>query len=389
MPRPLAILAQLLLALTAVAQDAVVLRPDARLDPAQPIRLRDVADLRGPAAVALADTLVWEAWAAAVAPDTGLALLDAARVKKALDAAAGASASRLTFRGSACLIRPISAAPEPSPRDAPSGPAGDAPDGPTLKDLIAPRLAVALGVDEQDLRLTFDPASAALLATPITGRTTDLHPAGMSDRVPMTARVFEGDRLVASGTVRVGVEVKRTVAVARRTLTRGQTIGPDDVSAEDRWVGPAAALASPADAEGSAVKNRLTAGQPIASGDLEPAVVVRKGDLVAVTCLAGAVSLRTTARAASDARTGEVIRFEALDDRKRSFRARVSGPGRAVATTAGAEEPPATTTSAQTAPTFPDGGGTALERPLRDEPPAALAAAPTTDWAHILRDAFR
>ena len=118
-----------------------------------------------------------------------------------------------------------------------------------------------------------------------------------------------------------------------------------DAAIETRWIGPTTPAAGVEDF-GSVVRaGKIAAGQLIQDSDLTPAVVVRKGEMVSVSCVAGSVVLKTLARATSDARKGDVIKFESSEraekgkkDAKREFLARVAGPGRAVTTTATAED---------------------------------------------------
>jgi flagella basal body P-ring formation protein FlgA len=211
--------------------------------------------------------------------------------------------------------------------------------------MIPGRVAQLVGAEADAVRVLFEDAAKDLLDTPTAGRVVDITPSGMADRLPLAIRVFEKDRIVAQGSVRVAVSVRREVLVAKNPLKRGDTMELKDAAIEARWVGPTFQGASPEDF-GSVVRaGKLSPGQLITDADLTPAVVVRKGEMVSVSCVAGSVVVKTMARASSDARRGEVIRFEGEEKSdkgkersRRVFLARVAGPGRAVTVAASAEE---------------------------------------------------
>jgi flagella basal body P-ring formation protein FlgA len=97
---------------------------------------------------------------------------------------------------------------------------------------------------------------------------------------------------------------------------------------EQRWLSPSMAAAGEG-AIGQVVRGRIGAGEVVLGRDVEPPMVARRGDVVSVDCLAGGLVVRTTARATENGREGEVITLQALNS-KRTFRARMDGPGRAV-----------------------------------------------------------
>lgn len=315
--------------------DTVALRTSARV--AGEVRLADVAEIAGPNAAALG--------AIVLSPgvgENGWSRLTLDEVRAAVRAAPGVSSGRTAFSGSACSIRRISTPEEEADQDAPpASPEAQSPAAPgvTVRSLLPGRVAAALGLSPGELRLTFDENDRRLLDISAEGRTIEAWPTGMGDRLPVAVSVYERDAagniaLAAQGVVRVGVQVRRSAAVVRSELKRGQVISPEDVAAEERWMGPSSRPLSPAEVEGAMVRPlRISPGRVLEIGDVEPPIVVRKGQLVSVRCVAGTFVVRTTARAMDNARVGDVIRFQPLDvrDRRdtRSFEARVEGPGRA------------------------------------------------------------
>ena len=134
----------------------------------------------------------------------------------------------------------------------------------------------------------------------------------------------------------MGVEARRLVAVAAAPKRRGDDLGKDDFTVEQRWVALNAAPAPVDDIAGASACSRLAPGQMIASVDITPPQVVAKGDQVTVHCVSGGVLVTARARAMAPARDGELIEFQSLDG-KRRFQARVNGRGRAVMSADGAE----------------------------------------------------
>jgi len=180
-----------------------------------------------------------------------------------------------------------------------------------------------------NLRLTFDERDADVLNTPIDGRSVEVNAAGVSDKLPLTVRVVEGERTIVQQTIRVGVQVRRTVLKSLSVRRKGDTIGAEDVESSPQWMPLTARPASGEQVLGACVQSRLGAGEIIMENDVSAPLATQKGELVAVRVLAGSVALATKARAMGPAREGELVRLQALDT-KREFLARMDGRGRAI-----------------------------------------------------------
>lgn len=326
--RLLAALLALLGAAPAFGATVVALKPAFRAAPGAAITLADLATITGPEADSLArievlsaEALVGGAWRT----------VEVARIREALDHA-GVNWSRVIVRGSDVRVRALEAPPAPQVAPAPEVRRTPVPTDPTgtVRALIPHRLGAVFGVHPSDLRLTFDPADADLLATPIAGRTVDLTPTGTGAVTPLRITIYERDRIVADGVARVGVEVRREVAIANRSLRRNNTIQRADIRRETRWTDPRDSVASPDEVVGAAVRMRLGEGDLVRLSDLVAPAAIERGDRVIVHAVSGSFVVRTEARALSDGAEGDVIEFEALDRSARRFRARVAGPGRAV-----------------------------------------------------------
>jgi flagella basal body P-ring formation protein FlgA len=303
------------------AQDAIALRPVARVQASAPVYLRDVAELVGPGAQALGGTEL----AGVARRPASVTLEDVRRVLES----AGANLGHVRLSGGVCEVRgPVEVAPaRPDVAGADRG-AQTPPREGTVRAAVAARVADLLGVEPARLRLTWQEADAALLDTTVAGRVVTLDPAGAGDRIPVAVRVYEGERTVSAGTVRVGIEVLHGVLVATGPLSRGATLSAEGLVREARWLAPSV---DPADesAVGQVTRSRLEAGAVVRRGDIEPPVLLKRGDLVIVDCLVGGVVVRASARAAEPGRDGQVITVQTLHS-KRTLRARVDGPGRAV-----------------------------------------------------------
>lgn len=330
----------MMLSLTAIARgdDTVTLRAAAAASPKDALKLRDVADLEGDA-VKLGDTVLDADWSKGSEPG-GWVALDIASVRRALESTVGVNWSRLAIRGSSCIVRrtdtpgPAASAPSVQTDKAPDI---STPEAGSVRSMVLPRVAQMLGLDAGSVRIGYEDKDSAILGTAIAGRVAEVEPAGSGDRVPINIRVFEGDRIVVSGQIKVSVLVQRECLIVKSALKRADTLALSSVTIEKRWVGPSVDTAAVADV-GSVVKaSKLEAGKLLLASDLEPAVVVRRGELVQVSCISGTMVVKTTARATQDAHKGDVVKFEGTDNKKRAFLARVDGPGVAVMVVAGAD----------------------------------------------------
>jgi flagella basal body P-ring formation protein FlgA len=331
-------------------RDTVTLRATAEVGEGK-VLLRDVAELSGKAAEALGEVVVLEKWPAG---ETAWTTVEVGAVRSAMNATPNVNWGRISLSGSSCTVRkavkPVgeAAGSVPTGAQAAEPTAAVATGGPSVRSMIPARLSEVFSVPESMMRLTFEDSAKALLDAPTGGRVVEITPNGIADRVPLTIRVFEKDRIVASGTTRVIVQVKRDVLLAKAALKRGHLLTLADAAIEARWVGPTVTAADTTDF-GAVVKASLVKqGQMLLKSDLEPAVVVKRGEFVSVSCVSGTVIVKVTARAASDARVGEIIRFEGTDKKKQVFLARVAGPGKAVSVAVGGDEVAAAETNTAT-----------------------------------------
>lgn len=309
----------------AAAQSVIELRTTARAASGAPVTLAQVASLTGAEALALGAVKVAELNA------SGQKVVTLQEIRRALDAQGRINWGRITVRGSKCTISIAQDAPaKPAQAKAAEQPAKPA-DPASIRSAVAERISRLVQAEPADLRLTFAPDDDELLNTSTTGRTLEIKPTAVSDKLPLALTLYDKDRIVANKTIRVGVLVRKTVVIAATPKSRGDTISQDDVTTDEQWVGPNLKPAAPEQVIGAAAQGRIAPGQIVGISDVAPAVIVSKGELVYVSCVSGTVVVSTRARAMSAGRLGEVIQFQALDD-KRTFFARMNARGRAVVT---------------------------------------------------------
>jgi flagella basal body P-ring formation protein FlgA len=323
-------------------QDAVRLLASTTITPNQQVTLAHIATIEGSQASLLSSIVIRES----ANPGDTISLAD---IRAAMRAQKGLNAGRIALSGSSVtLTAPSQPAPTPAKQDttATTATANQL----RIRDAIPDFLAREYNVAPTDLQLTFDDSDTKLLDTPLTNRTYTLAPQGTSDRVPIHVRIYEGDTLIAAQTTRVAIKIQREVLIAALDISRGTPLDDATTTRERRWMPFATRVGDPTAILGRMAKSTIRAGSLIETRQTEEAIVIRKGDLVAVDCLAGSVVLRSQMRAKTDGRVGEFIDLVAVTPPKTAksgkksrdaqsraqptiIRARVAGPGRAVTTT--------------------------------------------------------
>lgn len=316
----LVMLALVVMASGASGQSVIEMRPLARVMPGGPVLVGDVAVLAGPEAEALAEVVVRDVWRAGEA-------ISGDDVRRAADRAGRVHWGRVSLRGPACVLgEVVQARTTGAPTVAMPAPVN--PEG-TVRASIIANVARLAQADVQDLRISFAPDDEDLLSLATAGRTVEVTPTGMSDRLPLAVRLFEGDRIAASRTIRVNVEVRREVLIAGVSRRRGEMIGESDLTVGVQWLGLTARPARMEQVVGASPRMRVNAGQVVMVEDVAAPIVVSKGDQVMVHCVNGTFVVTMRARAMGAGRDGEMVLFQSLDSRE-TFYARMDGRGRAV-----------------------------------------------------------
>jgi flagella basal body P-ring formation protein FlgA len=135
-----------------------------------------------------------------------------------------------------------------------------------------------------------------------------------------------GDPLTVSGRAQRVADVP----VLNRTIARGDTITAADVDwvrlPENQVRGEI--ILAETGLVGMTARRALTADRPVRSYDVEPPVVVERGELVSLVYQVGPLTLSAQARALENGGEGQFIRFVNLQS-NRTVEAWVEGPGRA------------------------------------------------------------
>ncbi|MBU6413828.1 MAG: flagellar basal body P-ring formation protein FlgA [Planctomycetes bacterium] len=254
------------------------------------------------------------------------------------------NAGRVAFHGSACTLTVASEVEPPASPivEAALPPVPESPNQGSIQSVVIERLPGLLGINAAQTRLTFDEADRRVLATNAHEAKIDIKVLAIADRVPVQVTVYrkqpDGEYLLGNSmTIRIGVEVERTVVATIAPLRRGDVLEPAMFTARTEWLALTKQPLDVADATGSAVKlSKIAGGATLLKGDVEPAIAVRKGQVVTVHCISGQFVVKMQARALETGKVGQVIKFAPLDvrDRKdtRSFLARVETSGRAMMT---------------------------------------------------------
>lgn len=305
--------------------DVISLRPSVTIDASRQLTLGDVAETSGDEAQKAAGVVV------SGDKVTDGTRIDIPAIRRALELERSVNLGRIRLTGNVCVVRIGAAAPPAGVVQVrPGGSVVVTPGVESVRDRITRHLADLFDIDDADLRLAFDDNDAPLLSRAIGAGTVSIQPQGSGDRVPLAIRVYEGDRLVVSGSIRVGVEVRRAVLVASRPIARGDIVDADSTTRDQQWMPASATPANPEEAMGQLARGPVRAGEVIGKRDIEPPIVVKRGDTVSVDCVCGGVVVRASLRAMESGREGDVIQFKALTSSKTVIRARVSGPGVAV-----------------------------------------------------------
>lgn len=322
---------------TPALADAVRLRPSARIDELRPITLADVAEIDSPDAQRLG-ALVVEPDPVKAARGRAWAAVSVEGVQSALRES-GLNTARLAVSGSTCFVRfPVQAEaplPQPEPAAAPVRQAQviDLTGPSDVRRRVGEVLLRLFNAEPGKLRALFDAADEPLLSLPLEGRRVAVTPlvSASTTRAVLAIRIYEGDELVESRSIGATIEVLRPAVIVASPIRRRAEIRSDSLRQEERWLTPGgpAPVATIEQVVGSLARSRLAEGDVLHAGIIEPGVVIKRGDLVEVLTLSGGLEIKSRARATEDGTTGQRIELRS-DNSRKTFRARVHGPGRVV-----------------------------------------------------------
>lgn len=296
------------------------------------ITLGDVADLEGPAARALAATVVGR-----LAEGASHTVLRDADVRDAL-AEAGVNWATVSLQGfQRCRVERIrnaatggAEAVEPDPTAVASQLREElsVDDATSLRGLVEAALAEQAGADRAELRIAFDRGDQRLLGASTLEHRYEITPRSSTGlgRVPVRVVRFRDDRPADRFTVAATVERRIEALVARHTIDRGDRIDASDVELKRVYVDQL--TGEPLDdaelVEDRVAASRVVAGGLVYAGDVRAPTLVERGELVSVRAIAGRVVVRTVARATEDGVMDQRIRLR-HDRTRETFTAVVTG----------------------------------------------------------------
>lgn len=333
--------------------DEIVLRAAVRLaSGATEVRLADVAELAGPLAEALADSVI----APAPTGGDGAALeIPLHQVRHALDAL-GVHWGKLQLSGRSVIVRPaaapvrgadpplamtaaavgaLSATPPGGGPEAPAPleTAADLLDQDTLRGEIVRMITRGLArTHPASLRLVFDEHQEAILSMSPSSARFEIHPRGSftGDRIALGVEVWQDGQVAAAHVINVRPLHRVDVPVLKREVRRGERIATDDLALEPRWLSTslAAAVIDPDQVAGREAAARIKAGVPLRLSDLVSQIIIERGDRVQVRCLVGGLVVSLEAEARGSAARGEQVELRKLGERN-TFFAKATAPGSA------------------------------------------------------------
>lgn len=297
------IVRRLIFALVCVASaraDVIAMRPSARVAPDADITLGDVAALEGPAVTGLADTVLVRA------ADRGARwdLIEAARIRAVLREN-GANLGLIELRARTTRVGRAQRSEAPVRVEAPTGPPVE-----TVEDRVRQSVFATLRLPQDRVKLSFTDPDASILATPVAGRIAEIQPSGHTGALSYAVTVYDGDRIVVRGTVRVEAQIRREVAVASSMIDRGAAITPGLYEVETRWTPAGMLAADPAELSARAARTRIEPGKVITLDELKPDVVVERGQIVALHYVSRAVIAKSRARSLGDGAIGDRVELE-------------------------------------------------------------------------------
>ncbi|MBZ0172365.1 MAG: hypothetical protein K8E66_08305, partial [Phycisphaerales bacterium] len=275
--------------------DSITLRRTVTVEPSAPITLGQIADLEGQAAGALAHVVLIEDPGTLPIAGAHARRLGVSVIRERLEAEPGVNWAFLSLRGqSVWLVPPAlpvefeNSAEQVARLDTTEPPEQNIMPG-TIRAVAHGVLLKILRVEADDLRVRWPDRHDEFLDEPVNGRLIHVQPIGKSARVPLSITVYDGDRIEREETVRAELRVRRSVYVISRAAARGTRLTAQDTTARVLWLDPG--VAPVADALDQVTTRRLEPGSVIEVGDIEPPLVIERGETISLRCIAGAVML--------------------------------------------------------------------------------------------------
>lgn len=206
-----------------------------------------------------------------------------------------------------------------------------------VSDLLVAKLVELNETSVDELRVTFRGGAdeaAWLNRSVAVGRfeVESLSRSGLG-RVPMRVRRFDAAGTVEEVTLTAEVTRRVIAVVARRQLRRGEVFSSENVELREVWLEAdhGETLDTVDLLLGQSSSSALREGGVVLADHVAPDVLVRRGDLVTVTCVSGMLVVRFTGRASGNGVKGDIIAVRHPETRE-TFYATVSGKNQATIT---------------------------------------------------------
>lgn len=175
---------------------------------------------------------------------------------------------------------------------------------------VAERFIEGFGTPEATVNATAGALDARLALAACAGELTPFLPSGASVKPRTTVGVRCPDAGGWSIYVPVVVESTTKLAVARRSLARGEMPSPADLDSVSRTVPglPTQFLARPADTGGRRLRRPVAAGDPIPIEALAAPVLVERGQQVTLLAAVAGIAVRANAVALDNGGFGDRVR---------------------------------------------------------------------------------
>jgi len=128
--------------------------------------------------------------------------------------------------------------------------------------------------------------------------------------LPMEISAVQNDRIIAKKRYLFRVERKASVVIAKRTIEKGSTIRTSDVTSKNLIVASSQERYAERldEVVGKVALGRILSGRKIALRHLRRTYVVRRGERVMVSALAGGLQIKMKGKAVESAARGDRVR---------------------------------------------------------------------------------
>ncbi|MEM9883380.1 MAG: flagellar basal body P-ring formation chaperone FlgA [Planctomycetota bacterium] len=204
----------------------------------------------------------------------------------------------------------------------------------TVRDLLRQELAAYHEAESDELEIIFRGGAddAAWLGRSLAVGRYDVEVGGRSGlgRVPLLIHRLDPSGTIDRVTLHADVSRRTTAVVVSRAIRRGETLTPQNVELREVWLTAdhGEAIDRVDLVVGQVAAGSLRQDAILTAGDVAPDVLVRRGELVTVSCVSGGLVVRTVAQASEDGAKGEIIAVRNPETRETVY-VTVTGPRRA------------------------------------------------------------